>query len=149
MADPQRIVGGTVWAKSTAVSRDCKRIYGVECDKIWLRGTVMEVLIHRPEGARRSTTLIKANYTIGDGQRVKVINIAQLKKDDPNPVAAAAPPPPAPPIPEGVEEASPQNPEQTSANSGQTAHDSPAAGKNTTEIPVPGTVATHGSSGTS
>jgi Transposase IS4 len=81
-----------VWAKSTAVSRDCKRIYGVECDKIYLRGIVMEVLIHRPEGARRSTTLIKAKYTVGDGERVKVINIAQLKKEDPNPPVAEQPP---------------------------------------------------------
>ena len=133
-----------MWAKSTAVSRDCKRIYGVECDKIWVRGTVIEVLVHRPEGARRSTTLIKANYTVGDGQRVKVINIAQLKKDDPN---AGTAPPPAPPIMPGVGvEALRQNPEQSSVNGGQTA-DSPQAVA-TTENPVPGTVETHASGGT-
>ena len=49
--DPRRIVGGSVWAKATAVSNDSRRIYGVDADKHWLRGEVVEVLVSRPEGA--------------------------------------------------------------------------------------------------
>jgi Transposase IS4 len=108
MADPRRVVGGSVWAKATAVSRDCKRIYGVDCDKIWLHGTVLEVLNHRPEGAKRSTTLINAKFKVGDGERVKTIGLSQLKKDNPNPPSETAPPPAQ------NSASSPENPEQSS-----------------------------------
>jgi Transposase IS4 len=91
MVDSRRVVGGTVWAKSTSVSRDCKRIYGVECDKTYLCGVVIEVLTHKPDGARRATTLIKAKYKVGDGEKIQIINLAQLKKENPNPPTAAAP----------------------------------------------------------
>ena len=88
--DSRRVVGGFVWAKSTTVSNDSRRIYGVEADKQYLRGTVLEVLTHRPEGARRATTLIKAKFIIGnDIEKVKVINLAQLKKENPS---ASVPP---------------------------------------------------------
>jgi hypothetical protein len=115
MADPRRVVRGSVWAKSTAVSRDCKRIYGADCDKIYLHGTVVEVLTHRPEGARRSTTLIKAKYKVGHGEKIQVINLAQLKKDNPNPSPAATPAPAPTTAP--ADTSSPQNLEQSSSTS--------------------------------
>jgi Transposase IS4 len=58
---------------------------------------VLEVLSHRPEGARRATTLIKAKYKVGDGERVKVSNLCQLKKDNPNPEPPSSPPNQEPP----------------------------------------------------
>ena len=138
MTDPRRIVGGTVWAKTTAVSRDCKRIYGVECDKIYISGVVLEVLNHRPEGARRSTTLIKAKFQVGDGERIKVINVAQLKKDNPNPPADPAVPPE---IAIGGQGGSPENLEQTSHNEQPVASPHEDA-TTTTASTVPGTVDT-------
>ena len=82
--DPRRIVGGSVWAKATAVSNDSRRIYGVDADKHWLRGEVVEVLVSRPEGARRATTLIRAKYKVGESEKEKILGLAQLKKDDPS-----------------------------------------------------------------
>ena len=72
----------------------------------------MEVLTHRPEGSRRATTLIKAKYNVGDFEKVKIINLAQLKKDNPNPVAE---PPSVPGVPPA--HTLPQNLEQSSTNS--------------------------------
>jgi Transposase IS4 len=83
--DPRRVVGGSAWAKATHVSKDARRIYGVEVDKKWLRGTVLEVLNSRPDGSRRSTTIVKLSFKVGDSEKVKCINLAQLKRDDPNP----------------------------------------------------------------
>ena len=95
VTDPRRIPGGFVWAKATSVSNDARRIYGVDADKMYLRGVVIEPLTSRPEGAKRATTLIKAKYRVGNVEKIKLINLAQLKKDDPNPAPApvAAPPP--------------------------------------------------------
>ena len=83
-ADPRRIVGGSVWAKATAISNDSTRIYGVDADKMWIRGEVMDVLVNRPEGARRATTLIKAKYSVGNSEKVKILGLGQLKKEDPS-----------------------------------------------------------------
>jgi hypothetical protein len=86
MVDPRRVVGNPVWAKAMHVSRDCRQIYGADVDKMWICGTVLECMTSKPDGARRATTLIKASYQVGNGEPVKIINIAQLKKDDPNPL---------------------------------------------------------------
>ena len=88
--DPRRVVGGSVWAKSTAISNDSRRIFGVEANKLWVEGVILEVLVNRPEGARRATTVIKARYKIGDTEKTAVIGLAQLKKQ--NPVAEPAEP---------------------------------------------------------
>jgi hypothetical protein len=85
MVDPRCVMGNPVWAKALHVSRDCRRIYGADVDKLWIEGIVLECMISKPDGARRATTLIKAKYTVGNGERVKIINISQLKKDNPNP----------------------------------------------------------------
>ena len=83
-SDPRRVIGGAVWAKSTAVSNDSRRIYGVEADKTWIVGEVLEVLVNRPEGARRATTLIKAKYRIGEScKKIKILGLSQLKKENP------------------------------------------------------------------
>jgi hypothetical protein len=93
------------------VSRDCRQIYGADVDKLWIQGTVLECMISKPDGARRTTTLVKAKYTVGNGEQVKIINISQLKKENPNPPteqAAAAPSVAAAPF-------SPGNPKQSLA----------------------------------
>jgi hypothetical protein len=96
MADPRWVVGNPVWAKAMQVSKDCRRIYGADVDKLWLHGTVLEIITQRKENARRATTLVKASYVVGNGERVKIINISQLKKDDPNSTPEVIlPPPPA------------------------------------------------------
>jgi hypothetical protein len=87
--DPRRVIGATVYAKALQVSHDSRRIYGADVDKKWLKGTVTEVMIHRPEGARRSTTMIKALYYVGNSEKVKILNLQNLKKDDPTATAAA------------------------------------------------------------
>lgn len=102
--DPRRVVGGSVWARATHVSRDARRIYGVDADKKWLRGIVLEVLTSRPEGSRRATTLVKARYQVGDSEKIKLINLAQLKKEDQGTTGEA--PPPAPGSPENLEQSS-------------------------------------------
>ena len=81
--DPRRVVGGVVFARATAVSNDSRRIFGVDADKLWIQGEVLEVLVNRPEGARRATTHIKARYKVGDSEKVKIILLSQLKKENP------------------------------------------------------------------
>ena len=93
--DTRRVVGGICWAKATSVSNDSRRIYGVDTGKIWLCATVLEVLSVRAEGAQRSSTLVKATYTVGSVEKVKLLNIAQLKKENPE---AAVVPPVIPPV---------------------------------------------------
>jgi Transposase IS4 len=77
------------------------------------------MLNHLPEGARCATTLIKAKFTVGNGERVNVISLAQLKKDNPNQSAEEQPPPrvdaPAAFAQESTA-ASLENPEQSSNN---------------------------------
>ena len=101
--DPRCTVGGFCWAKATSVSNDSHRIYGVEAPKIWLRGTVLEVLSVRSEGAQRASTLIKAQYKVGNVERVKILNLMQLKKENPvpDPVPPVTTPPDAGSLPAG------------------------------------------------
>ena len=120
--DPRRVVGGVVFAKATAVSNDSRRILGVEADKLWLQGEVLEVLVNRPDGARRATTHIKARYKLGDSEKVKIILLSQFKKENPasvlpNPENGVVMPPLAPTV----------NQEQSLANN------------NTSESPAEGT----------
>lgn len=147
MADPRRVVGGSVWAKATSVSNDSRRIYGVEADKEWIRGEVLEVMVHRPEGARRATTLIKAKYQVGDTEKVKILNLASLKKENPNltQAPAAAPAPAAnngPP--------SPQNPEQAPGNGNEQEVGTPPSGTGAPRVmEAPGTSQTEGTDSSS
>ena len=90
--DPRHVVGGTCWAKATTVSNDARRIYGVDAAKIWLRGTVLEVLSVRSEGAQRATTMIKARFPMGNSEKIKVIHLQQLKKKNPDQDPAASAP---------------------------------------------------------
>jgi Transposase IS4 len=143
MVDPRRVVGNPVWAKAMHVSRDCRRIYGADVDKMWLRGTVLECMTSKPDGARRATTLIKASYQVGNGERVKIINIAQLKKDNPNPRTEQEEP--AGPARSSSATSSPQNLEQSSASQ----EGPPQTPTVTTGQAVPETVGTRGSSSTS
>jgi Transposase IS4 len=82
--DTRRCVGGFVWAKAEAVSRDAKRVYGRELDNTWLRGTVLEVLTNkRNESSKRTTTYIKARYMVGRMEKEAIIPLASLKRTDP------------------------------------------------------------------
>ena len=142
MADPRRVVGNPIWAKAMHVSRDCRQIYGADVDKLWLRGEVLEVITQRSEGARCSTTLVKGKFVVGNGERVKIINIAQLKKDNPNS------PPPRQEEQQGTADGSShENLEQSSTGPPRT----PPAVNTTgaTENHVPQTVETQGTTGSS
>ena len=66
---------------------------------MWLRGTVLEVVSVRPEGSQRASTYIKAKYKVGNVEKIKLILISQLRKEDPAAVTGdiAAVPPSIPP----------------------------------------------------
>ena len=81
--DSRKQVGGLCYAKADAVSHDAKQIYGVLLDEKWLAGTVLEVLQHKPENAKRATTWIKAKYKIGNKEYVKSILLQSLKPQAP------------------------------------------------------------------
>jgi hypothetical protein len=49
----------------------------------WLRRIVLKVLTSHPENSKRATTIVKARFQVGDSERIKCINLAQLKRDDP------------------------------------------------------------------
>ena len=145
ITDPRRVVGGACWAKSTSVSNDSRRIYGVEAPKIWLKGTVLEVLSIRAEGAQRASTWIRARYTVGTTEKIKDLSLAQLKKENPEAEEAAprAPPPAAPPAAQvAAAPTSLQNSEQSSAENGTSPPTAPAA-------TVPGTGQTETTAGSS
>jgi Transposase IS4 len=91
MADTRRVVGGSCWAKAESVSHDAKRVYGGKSESTWLKGTVLEVISRRPEGAKRSVNYVKASYMVGNAEKVKILSLQVLKAKDPSP------PPPTPP----------------------------------------------------
>ena len=87
MTDTRRVVGGVVWAKASAISRDAGRIYGSHADSKWIHGIMLEVITKKPDGARRATTLIKAMYQFGPQGKMKIIGLQQLKARNPNPIS--------------------------------------------------------------
>jgi Transposase IS4 len=92
MPDLRRVVGGSVWARAEAVSRDAKRIYGSEVGNTWLHGTVLEVLTGRKNAtAKRATTYVKATYHCGNTEKVVTLPLQVLKDKDPR-VLPVAPP---------------------------------------------------------
>jgi Transposase IS4 len=92
MSDSRRVVGGSVFAKAEAVSKDCKRIYGALLGSTWLKGTVLEVISRRSEHAKRSSTYIKAKFMVGNTEKVTVLSLQTLKDKDPSVVAVVVPP---------------------------------------------------------
>ena len=86
--DPRRVVGGTVWAKAEHVSRDSKRIYGSLASKTWLKGLVLKVTSVRPEGKARATTVVQAQYSVGDVEKIKDLSLQVLKATNPNEATA-------------------------------------------------------------
>jgi len=77
-------------AKAEAVSRDAKRIYGVLLSETWLQGTVLEVINHKPDNAKRNTTYIRAKYKIGNKEYEKSIPLQSLKACAPDGVPTCA-----------------------------------------------------------
>ena len=89
MPDPRRDIGGSVWARAEAVSKDAKRIYGTESGTTWLRGVVLEVLTQRKNASsKRSTTYVKATYMCGNTQKITILPLQVLKDKDPSDVGA-------------------------------------------------------------
>ena len=90
MADPRQKVGGEVWAKAAAISRDFKRILGNQFEKTWIRGTVLRIEKRKASDvAKRATTYVVARYPceIHDGvqqYKEKEIALQTLKAKDPN-----------------------------------------------------------------
>jgi len=76
--DSRREVGGICHAKAEAVSRDAKRIYSVLISETWRQGTVLEVINHKPDNAKRNTTYIRAKYKIGNKECEKSIPLQSL-----------------------------------------------------------------------
>jgi hypothetical protein len=89
MPDTRRIVGGAVWARADAVSRDARRIYGSELNNTWLRGNVLEVMTQRKNASsKRATTYVKASYMCGNTEKVTILPLQVLKDKDPRAVEA-------------------------------------------------------------
>ena len=84
MPDTRRIIGGDVWARADAVSRDARRIYVSKVSNIWLQGIVMEVMCQRKNVmSKRSTTYVKAVYRCGNTQKTTILPLQVLKDKDP------------------------------------------------------------------
>ena len=138
--DTRKIVGGVVFAKAEAVSHDCKRIYGgAGLSKKRLRGTVLEVLSRKGDGAKKSTTYIKALYKVGTNDKEKILALQSLKAVDPNPTEPVPPPPDSAPSPTAV---STQHRNDETESPAALSDSSPAAA--TTTMPTGG-VSTNGS----
>ena len=87
-----------MWAKSTQVSRDFKRIFGRGHDKRWVRGKATKVEGRKAHDAsKQKTTYVTAEYACGvqaDGSpffKPKELVLGQLKEKDPNAVASTVP----------------------------------------------------------
>ena len=90
--DTRQKVGGDVWAKAAAISRDFKRILGNQFEKTWVKGTMISVNKKKQnEASKRSTTYVVARYPceVQDGVQLykeKEIPLQSLKNKDPNSV---------------------------------------------------------------
>ena len=103
--DSRVVVGGTVWARAEAISRDFKRILGNQFKTKWIRGIVLSVEKRKAsEHAKRSTTYVEGKYPCGEDKQGEQLNktvflsLGTLKAKDPfevppiaNDVPAAAP----------------------------------------------------------
>ena len=70
--DSRVIVGGTVWARAEAVSRDFKRILGNQFKSTWVKGVVLRVEKRKAHAAaKRSTTYVEARYPCGEDREKK------------------------------------------------------------------------------
>ena len=91
--DSRVTVGGVVWARAEAISRDFKRILGNQFKSQWIKGTVIQVEKRKAsEFAKRSTTYVEGKYPCGeDAQKqpifkFKFLSLGTLKDKDPNAV---------------------------------------------------------------
>ena len=103
--DPRQVVGGEVWAKADAISRDFKRILGNKFKTAWIKGEVIGVEKRKANPlAKRATTYVTAKYPceVHNGvqdYKEKQLSLQTLKEKDPNPVLPreeAAPSAPGP-----------------------------------------------------
>ena len=114
MLDTRKVVGGACWAKAESVSRDAKRIYGAGVSDKWLKGTVLEVQSRKKDAqSKRSTTYIKALYTIGNREKEVTLSLQSLKAKNPTPA------PNVPTVPTNVEGATAANEGDINTNNGQ------------------------------
>jgi hypothetical protein len=89
-ADTRRVVKDSCWAKAESVFHDAKRVYGGKSESTWLKGTVLEVIPKRAEGAKCSVNYIKARHMVDNEEKITVLLLPVLKAKDPSP------PPPTP-----------------------------------------------------
>ena len=106
--DSRVVVGGTVWARAEAISRDFKRILGNQFKTKWIEGTVISVAKRKSsEASKRATTYVEAKYPCGvdkvRGQlyKTKELSLGTLKAKDPFEQVPPAPtvPPTIPVVP--------------------------------------------------
>ena len=95
--DSRVVVGGTVWARAEAVSRDYKRILGNQYKTKWVQGTVINVEKRKAsDTAKRATTYVEARYVCGEDKnkeplyKFKTIPLQSLKAKDPFEVPTAS-----------------------------------------------------------
>jgi Transposase IS4 len=124
--DPRQVVGGVVWAKADAISRDFKRILGNQFKTAWIKGAVIQVNKKKSHpAAKRSTTYVVAKYPceVHDGvqhYKEKELSLQTLKEKDPNA------PPPAPTVPPATTTATPATTETVEAPPATNATTTPA-----------------------
>ena len=89
--DSRVIVGGTVWARAEAISRDFKRILGNQFKTKWIEGSVISVEKRKAsDTAKRSTTYVEGKFPCGMDTatntqlyKVKFLPLQTLKAKDP------------------------------------------------------------------
>ena len=107
--DSRVVVGGAVWARAEAISRDYKRILGNQFKTKWIGGVVVRVEKRKTTAAgKRATTYVTGKFPCGKDDTTKQViykekelSLQTLKDRDPNAVEPStvtnnvAPPPTA------------------------------------------------------
>ncbi len=94
--DPRKKIGATVWAKAEHVTRDLKRIHGLNYKTLWVSGTVTKVDKRLGfENAKRMTSFITSSYQVGEvlgepNMKEYEISLQNLKANDPRLSTATA-----------------------------------------------------------
>ena len=79
MPDNRRVIGGHVWARADAVTKDARRIYGTEVTNTWLHGIVLDLISQRRNAtSKRATTYVKATYFCGATQKEAILPLQVL-----------------------------------------------------------------------
>ena len=158
--DSRVVVGGTVWARAEAISRDFKRILGNQFKTKWIHGKVVRVEKRKAsEHAKRSTTYVEGKYPCGINDatkeqlyKIKWIPLQSLKAKDPFEASAADVPATVNQAADSTTDTTIENNAPPAANVQGTADPAtppvPEEGNNVTTQAAPATQATQGSTET-